>query len=77
MNFRNAFTSVMAARGYSQRALAEQVGTQQPNVARMLKRDAVPLDKVCEYLAAMGYEVAFVPVGTRLPDACYVIGGER
>lgn len=73
MDTTDALKTIMKARGYTQTSLADSLGVTQPAVSSVVNADSPAVDTLTRYLAAMGYRVAFVPAGTRLPEGCIEI----
>lgn len=68
MKFSDAYHTIYKSRGYTQQALADALGIRQSSVSSLLKKGNPSVDALVGYLAPLGYEVALVPVGSRLPD---------
>jgi transcriptional regulator with XRE-family HTH domain len=68
MKFSDAYRIIYKSRGYTQQALADTLGIRQSSVSSFLKMGNPSADAMIRYLAPLGYDVALVPVGTRLPD---------
>ena len=68
MKFSDAYRTIYKSRGYTQQRLADVLGIRQSSVSSFLKKGNPSVDTLIGYLAPLGYEVALVPVGTRLPD---------
>ena len=74
MKIGDALRAIMRSRGFTQMALADRLRIKQPGVAKMLRNENAPrLDTLNNYLEVLGYRVALVPVGTNLPEGCYLI----
>ena len=71
-----ALREIVAMRGYSIRGFAEEIGVSNTSIGRSMNRENVPVSTVTKYLSRLGYEVAFVPVGSKLPDGSYAIDPE-
>lgn len=76
MKSNEALREILAKRGYSQRGFAEEHGLKGPSVTKTLGRVNSPVSTVNRYLTALGYTLAFVPVGSKLPDGSYAIDPE-
>lgn len=77
MKFEQAMRTILSVRGYTQTALAEECGVRQESVKHLVARGSDPkLSTMARYLGKLGYRVVLAPVGTRVNDDCYVIGGE-
>ena len=76
MRFGEAIREIIAKRGYSIRSFGVEVGVQGSSVGRTLTHDNAPMSKVLAYTNALGYDVAFVPKGCKLPDGSYIVTGE-
>lgn len=80
MKFSDAYRTIYKSRGYTQQQLADVLGIRQSSVSSFLKKGNPSVDTLIGYLAPLGYEVALVPVGTRLPDRSTTLSpsdGER
>lgn len=64
---------LLVKRGHSQRSYASTVGVAVGAVASLLNKSNPHTDTLLKYLAPLGYTVAIVPVGSRLPDDAYVV----
>lgn len=74
MKIGDALRAIVKSRGFTQSALAERLHIKQPSVAIVLSNKNTPgLDTLNNYLEVLGYRVALVPVGTNLPEGCYLI----
>lgn len=73
MKYSIAFSSIMSDRGYTQQEVADSVGVSQPALANSLRRGDPRLSSASRYLEPMGYRVALVPVGAKLPKGSYVL----
>lgn len=77
MEFSKAFIGILNARGYNQRALAAEVDVKPPSISSMLKKNNPSVDALSKYLRVLGYDIALVPVGAKLPEGSYVITKEE
>lgn len=73
MNYSDAFRQIMKSRGYTQRELAAVIGIAQGSLSSSLKEGNPTLLTAGKYLGPLGYKLALVPVGSRLPDGSVVI----
>ena len=78
MKTNEALREIVASRGYTQTALAAELGISQPSVAKMLsgRGNKAGVDTLNAYFRVLGYRIAFVPVGTKLPEGCYAIDAD-
>lgn len=72
-----ALREIVAMRGYSIRGFAEEIGVSNTSIGRSMNRENIPVSTVTKYLTALGYTLAFVPVGAKLPDGSYAIDPEH
>lgn len=77
MLFSDSLRKIMATRGYTQQALADAVSVSQSSIASMLRKNNPSVDALCKYLSVMGYDIALVPTGSKLPDGSYVLEPSR
>lgn len=75
MKFAQAFSAILSARGYTQTGLADDIGVSRQAVTQLIRKNNPTVDSLDRYLARLGYRVALVPVGARLPDGSYVLEG--
>lgn len=68
MKFSDAYHAIYKLHGYTQQQLADVLGIRQSSVSSFLKKGNPSADALIRYLVPLGYEVALVPAGTRLPD---------
>lgn len=74
----NAVRSIAKERGFTQDSLASELGVSQAAAWKIFRESANPsVGVLSAYLAPMGYQVALVPVGTKLPNGCYVIESSK
>ena len=73
MNYSDAYRQIMKSRGYTQRELAAVIGIAQGSLSCSLKEGNPTLSTAGKYLGPLGYKLALVPVGSRLPDGSVVI----
>lgn len=73
MKYNEAMRAIMSSRGYSQKALADELGMTQGAIASVMRLNNPTVDAMNNYLSAMGYGVALVPAGMKLPDGCYML----
>lgn len=75
--FSAALRSILDAQDVRQADLARRVGVTAPSVADVLAKDNPSMLTAARYLSAVGYSVALVPAGKRLPDGSYAVCGGR
>lgn len=73
INYSDAYKQIMKSRGYTQRELAAVIGIAQGSLSCSLKEGNPTLSTAGKYLQPLGYKLALVPVGSRLPDGSVVI----
>lgn len=73
MTFGEALKTILRARGYTQREFGEMIGVKQGSISSMMAESTPRLNTTMDYLEPLGYRVAFVPVGSKLPDGSFVI----
>lgn len=64
---------IMKERGYTQAELAKTLGISQAAMYNSLQRKTMKIDTAIKYLEPLGYEVAIVPVGSKLPSGSYAL----
>lgn len=73
-----ALREIASKRGYSQKELAEKLGTSQTAVWKTMSEKSNPSVNVLSfYLKPMGYQVALIPTGAKLPEGCYVLESSK
>lgn len=79
MDFNNAFRGIVGSRGYTITSAAEAAGITYGALSSALVKNNPSVAAMNRYIKALGYQVALVPVGTKLPDGSYVLeaGVER
>ena len=79
MDVSEAIREVLRKRGVSQRALAAELGISQPSIQRVLSLGNPRIGTLNRYMGKLGYVVAVVPVGGRLPEGSMVVerGGKQ
>lgn len=77
MRFPEAMRSIMRARGATQASLAEALGIRPPSIAGALAKGNPSIDACHRYVSEMGYRVALVPEGARLPEGSYLLDPMR
>lgn len=66
--------TIMKAQGVTQKALAPAVGRERSNVSRILDRDGMNVNTLCDFLSALGYELVIQPrTHGKRPDWQYVV----
>lgn len=73
MKVGNIIRSLLTKRGHTQRSYAAAANASLGSVISLLGRSNPKTDTLLKYLAPLGYTVAIVPVGSRLPDDAYVV----
>lgn len=77
MRFPDAMRSIMRMRGATQQSLADALGIRGPSIAGALAKGNPSVDACHRYMSQLGYRVALVPEGSRLPEGCYVLDPMR
>jgi transcriptional regulator with XRE-family HTH domain len=72
--FGRALTDACDAAGITRADLSRRVGVSQPAVASVVAKDNPSLAVAMRYLSELGYEVALVQRGKKLPEGSYVMG---
>ena len=72
--FGNALRSVMVESGVNGSDLSRRVGVSYQAVQSVLRKDNPSIEVAVRYLNELGYDVALVRKGKRLPDGSYVMG---
>ncbi len=73
MKIGDIIRSLLKKRGHSQRSYAAAVGVTCGGVVSLLKLSNPRTDSLLKYLAPLGYTVAIVPNGARLPEDAYIV----
>lgn len=73
MEFNKAMKGIIATRGFTQTGLAETVGVKLGSLGNILRKNNPTVNGISKYLRVLGYDIALVPVGSRLPEGSYVI----
>ena len=73
MNFKMAYTTILALRGMSRQDAADATGRSLPAVHDMLRKGNPSVEVAADYLRACGYRLVCVPDGAKLPSGCAVI----
>lgn len=76
MEFNESFKRIARSRGYSIEGVAEEVGTTYGSLASTLRKNNPTVNGISKYLRVLGYDIALVPVGARLPEGSYVVTRE-
>lgn len=72
--FSEAAEGILAAQGKRPSDLARAAGVSRASVAGLLSKDNPSIEVAVRYMASLGYDVALVPSGKRLPEGSYVMG---
>lgn len=75
--FGNALRSVMEESGVNGSDLSRRVGVSYQAVQSVLRKDNPSIEVAVRYLNELGYDVALVRKGKRLPDGSYVMRREK
>lgn len=75
--FGNALKSVMEESGVNGSDLSRMVGVSYQAVQSVIRKDNPSIEVAMRYLNALGYDVAIVRKGKRLPDDSFVMRKER
>ena len=76
MDCSTAIKKAMKSRGCTQNELAGRLGIKQGSVSNVLRQGNPHINTLTNYLSAIGYEVAIVPTGTKLPADSMTIDSE-
>lgn len=82
VSIQEAILEVMKRQKVTQTQLARQLGITPPSVCIMLGRSkttpckGIGADKAAKWLGKLGYELAAVPKGSKLPDGAIVVNKE-
>lgn len=76
-NFSTAIAEILKDRDVTQSELARMMGVTYQSVQATLSKENPKLETVVRYLSNLGYDVAFVRRGKRLPEGSYVIGSSK
>lgn len=69
-----AVSEIAKARGFTQDSLAKELGVSHTAAWKFFTGSSNPtVSSLSAYLAPMGYQIALTPVGSKLPDGCYVL----
>lgn len=73
MNAVEALRSVIDASGTSQYAMAKRLGISTASMSQTWGRRTIGSDKLVRLLGLVGWEVALVPKGSKLPKGAIVL----
>lgn len=76
MDCSTAIKKALKSRGCTQNELASRLGIKQGSVSNVLRQGNPHISTLANYLSAIGYEVAIVPTGTKLPVDAMIIESE-
>lgn len=76
MEFNEAFKAITKARGNTIQGVAETVGNKYGSLASTLSKNNPTVNGISKYLRVLGYDIALVPVGSKLPEGSYVVTKE-
>ena len=76
MDIREAFASVFSRTGWTQAEVAAHLGMLPTALCNMGARRTYRLSLVCRMLDAVGYQVAFLPVGAKRIEGGYYLDGD-
>lgn len=70
MDFEMAYKRIARLRGNSLRGIAEELGVSPSSVSVAIRNERPALSTMLRYLSPLGYRVALVPSGSRMPEGC-------
>lgn len=73
LHISDVLRTLYKGRGHSLVTWGEVVGVKSSVMGRLLSTGNPKLGSLIRYIAPLGYQVALVPTGTKLPDGAYVI----
>ncbi|MBY4798341.1 helix-turn-helix domain-containing protein [Collinsella sp. AGMB00827] len=75
--FQDAMKQIIKSRGYTILGLAEQVGVKYGSLSGILRKNNPTVSGISKYLRVLGYDIALIPNGAKLPEGSYVITKEE
>ena len=73
MRLQDSLREIYETRGYTLRNWSSAVGVTHGVLSKVVNGVDPKLGSLIRYIAPLGYQVALVPTGTKLPDGAYVI----
>lgn len=75
--FSSSLKSILEAQDVTASELSRMVGVTHQAVQSLIRKNNPTIDVAIRYLSNLGYDVAFVRRGKRLPEGSYVIGSSK
>ena len=73
MRLQDSLREIYETRGYTLRNWSAAVGVTHSVLSKVVNGVDPKLGSLIRYIAPLGYQVALVPTGTKLPEGAYII----